>query len=156
MLFSRRPLAAALHLAPLSPPLLLLFASASSACSPASAASQAGPRGCSAVRMDSGAVETASTGAVWSTPSAEPRSISIGKAIFCNRSLNMRNITAVGFDMDYTLAQYKPETFEALAYYGTIEKLVKDLHYPEELLNWEFDWKYMVRGLVLDKKREIS
>ena len=45
----------------------------------------------------------------------------------------MRNITAVGFDMDYTLAQYKPETFEALAYYGTIEKLVKDLHYPEEV-----------------------
>lgn len=55
--------------------------------------------------------------------------------------------------MDYTLAQYKPETFEALAYHGTIEKLVKDLGYPEELLTWQFDWKYMVRGLVLDKKR---
>uniref|UniRef100_A0A453LXB8 Cytosolic purine 5'-nucleotidase n=1 Tax=Aegilops tauschii subsp. strangulata TaxID=200361 RepID=A0A453LXB8_AEGTS len=103
--------------------------------------------------MDSGAVEPASTGAIWSTPSVEPRSISIGKQIFCNRSLNMRNITAVGFDMDYTLAQYKPETFEALAYHGTIEKLVKDLNYPEELLTWQFDWKYMVRGLVLDKKR---
>lgn len=89
--------------------------------------------GCTAVRMDSGSVETPSTGAVWSTPSAEPRSISVGKEVFCNRSLNMRNITAVGFDMDYTLAQYKPETFEALAYYGTIEKLVKDLRYPEEV-----------------------
>jgi len=22
-----------------------------------------------------------------------------------------------------------------------------------QLLTWEFDWKYMVRGLVLDKKR---
>nr|CAB3498009.1 unnamed protein product [Digitaria exilis] len=153
MLFCRRPLAAALHLAPLSPPLLLFFASASSSCSPTAAASAAGSRGCSAVRMDSGAAETVPSGAVWSAPSAEPRSISVGKEIFCNRSLNMRNITAVGFDMDYTLAQYKPETFEALAYYGTIEKLVKDLHYPEELLSWEFDWKYMVRGLVLDKKR---
>jgi hypothetical protein len=24
---------------------------------------------------------------------------------------------------------------------------------PMQLLNWSFDWKYMVRGLVLDKKR---
>ncbi|XP_019415025.1 PREDICTED: 5'-nucleotidase domain-containing protein 4-like isoform X2 [Lupinus angustifolius] len=77
----------------------------------------------------------------------------IGKQIFCNRSLNMKNIVAVGFDMDYTLAQYKPETFESLAYQGTIKKLVYDLGYPRELLNWTFDWKYMVRGLVLDKKR---
>uniref|UniRef100_A0A0E0KJL1 5'-nucleotidase n=1 Tax=Oryza punctata TaxID=4537 RepID=A0A0E0KJL1_ORYPU len=156
MLFSRRPLAtAARHLAPFSPPLLLFFASASSSCSSsaASASSASGPRGCSAVRMETGAVEPASTGAIWSTPSVEPRTISVGKEIFCNRSLNMRNITAVGFDMDYTLAQYKPETFEALAYHGTIEKLVKDLGYPEELLTWQFDWKYMVRGLVLDKKR---
>ncbi|VAI22474.1 unnamed protein product [Triticum turgidum subsp. durum] len=157
-MLSRRPLAAALRLAPLSPPLLLFFASSSSSSSsPASCssptASASAPRGCSALRMDSGAVEPASTGAIWSTPSVEPRSISIGKQIFCNRSLNMRNITAVGFDMDYTLAQYKPETFEALAYHGTIEKLVKDLNYPEELLTWQFDWKYMVRGLVLDKKR---
>uniref|UniRef100_A0A0D9VZK8 5'-nucleotidase n=1 Tax=Leersia perrieri TaxID=77586 RepID=A0A0D9VZK8_9ORYZ len=141
MLFSRRPLAAAAalhHLAPLSPPLLLFFASASSSCtssssSAAASASASGPRGCSAVRMETGAVEPASAGAIWSTPSVEPRTISVGKEIFCNRSLNMRNITAVGFDMDYTLAQYKPETFEALAYHGTIEKLVKDLGYPEEM-----------------------
>lgn len=48
MLFSRRPLAAAFHLAPLSPPLLLFFASASSSCSPAAsaaAASVSGSRG---------------------------------------------------------------------------------------------------------------
>ncbi|GMJ15403.1 hypothetical protein like AT1G75210 [Hibiscus trionum] len=89
---------------------------------------------------------------VWS--SHEGRcNIHIGKQIFCNRSLNMRNIVAVGFDMDYTLAQYKPETFESLAYEGTIRKLVYDLGYPQELLAWKFDPKYMVRGLVLDKKR---
>ncbi|MFS7911474.1 putative HAD-superfamily hydrolase, subfamily IG, 5'-nucleotidase, HAD-like superfamily [Helianthus anomalus] len=34
--------------------------------------------------------------------------------------------------MDYTLAQYKPETFESLAYYGTFEKLVRNLGYPKE------------------------
>ncbi|XP_042459288.1 5'-nucleotidase domain-containing protein 4-like isoform X1 [Zingiber officinale] len=81
------------------------------------------------------------------------RKITIGKQIFCNRSLNMKNIVAVGFDMDYTLAQYKPETFESMAYDGTIKKLVHNLGYPSELLDWTFDWKYMVRGLVVDKKK---
>lgn len=89
---------------------------------------------------------------IWSSPEGGCK-IDIGKQIFCNRSLNMKNIVAVGFDMDYTLAQYKPETFESLAYEGTIKKLVYDLGYPKELLGWSFDWKYMVRGLVLDKKR---
>ncbi|KAL7207709.1 hypothetical protein ACSBR1_029625 [Camellia fascicularis] len=89
---------------------------------------------------------------IWSSPGGVHK-INIGKRIFCNRSLNMKSIVAVGFDMDYTLAQYKPETFESLAYEGTIRKLVYDLGYPPELLEWTFDWKYMVRGLVLDKKR---
>ncbi|CAK9176365.1 unnamed protein product [Ilex paraguariensis] len=89
---------------------------------------------------------------IWSSPQGG-RDIEIGKQIFCNRSLNMKNIVSVGFDMDYTLAQYKPETFESLAYEGTVRKLVYDLGYPPELLEWSFDWKYMVRGLVLDKRR---
>ncbi|KAL5558044.1 hypothetical protein UlMin_034255 [Ulmus minor] len=89
---------------------------------------------------------------IWSSPEGGNK-IDIRKQIFCNRSLNMKGIQAVGFDMDYTLAQYKPETFESLAYAGTIKKLVHNLGYPSELLSWTFDWEYMVRGLVLDKKR---
>ncbi|KAG6624908.1 5'-nucleotidase domain-containing protein 4-like isoform X1 [Carya illinoinensis] len=89
---------------------------------------------------------------IWSS-SEGGHDIDIGKHIFCNRSLNMKNIVSVGFDMDYTLAQYKPETFESLAYEGTIKNLVYNLGYPRELLDWSFDWKYMVRGLVLDKRR---
>ncbi|OIT21396.1 PREDICTED: 5'-nucleotidase domain-containing protein 4 isoform X1 [Nicotiana attenuata] len=89
---------------------------------------------------------------IWSSPEGGCE-IDIGKQIFCNRSLNMKSIVAVGFDMDYTLAQYKAETFESLAYEGTVRKLVYDLGYPPELLEWSFDWSYMVRGLVLDKKR---
>lgn len=69
---------------------------------------------------------------IWSSP-AGGNSLPIGKQIFCNRSLNMKSIVAVGFDMDYTLAQYKPETFEALAYEGTVKKLVDDLGYPSEV-----------------------
>ncbi|XP_068665885.1 uncharacterized protein [Aristolochia californica] len=91
-------------------------------------------------------------GCIWSS-SAGGCKTALGKQIFCNRSLNMKSIVAVGFDMDYTLAQYKPETFESLAYTGTVKKLVYNLGYPTELLKWSFDWKYMVRGLVIDKKR---
>eukprot|EP01025_Chloroclados_australasicus_P054783 TRINITY_DN6530_c0_g1_i3.p1 TRINITY_DN6530_c0_g1~~TRINITY_DN6530_c0_g1_i3.p1 ORF type:complete len:455 (+),score=17.78 TRINITY_DN6530_c0_g1_i3:109-1365(+) len=75
------------------------------------------------------------------------------RKVFCNRSLNMNSIQAIGFDMDYTLAQYKPETFETLAYYSTVEKLVKEFGYPEELTQFRFDWRYMTRGLTIDKKR---
>lgn len=75
------------------------------------------------------------------------------RRIFCNRTLNMASIRAVGFDMDYTLAQYKPETFEALAYRLTTEKLVRVFGYPEEILALQFDWTYMIRGLTIDKAR---
>jgi HAD superfamily 5'-nucleotidase-like hydrolase len=71
--------------------------------------------------------------------------------IYCNRSLNMKSIKAIGFDMDYTLALYDPKTFETLAYKETLKKLVT-LGYPDEILAWEFDTEYMIRGLVIDKK----
>ena len=38
---------------------------------------------------------------------------------------------AIGFDMDYTLSQYRPETFEVLAYNLTISKLVNNFNYPK-------------------------
>ncbi|XP_020256281.1 5'-nucleotidase domain-containing protein 4 isoform X2 [Asparagus officinalis] len=101
---------------------------------------------------DSGSSVVDQDGSTWSS-AKWGQEIPIGKHIFCNRSLNMKNVVAVGFDMDYTLAQYMPETFESLAYNGTVKKLVYDLGYPTELLEWKFDWEYMVRGLVLDKKR---
>lgn len=78
--------------------------------------------------------------------------IPLCERVFCNRSLNMRSIKAVGFDMDYTLALYKPETFEKLAYDETLKKLI-EIGYPKEIENWEFDHTYMIRGLVIDKIR---
>lgn len=75
------------------------------------------------------------------------------RQIFCNRSLPMDSIKAVGFDMDYTLAQYKPETFETMSHDETIKKLITLFEYPEEIRNFDFDCYYMMRGLVIDKKR---
>jgi HAD superfamily 5'-nucleotidase-like hydrolase len=74
------------------------------------------------------------------------------RRIFCNRSLNMRNIKAVGFDMDYTLALYKPERFEVLAYNETLKKLV-NIGYPSDILGWTFNISHMIRGLAIDKQR---
>ena len=51
--------------------------------------------------------------------------------VFCNRALNMRRVMAVGFDMDYTLAQYNPQSFELLAHRGAMDKLVNFMGYPE-------------------------
>ena len=68
---------------------------------------------------------------------AEQLTPSPANRIFCNRSLNMQHITAVGFDMDYTLAIYKPETFEVLAYTLTCEKLVNVYGYPREILEYD-------------------
>jgi len=65
----------------------------------------------------------------------------------------MGQVSSVGFDMDYTLAQYKAETFEALAYRSTLDKLVRYFGYPEFLMGLEFDCSYMTRGLVIDKRR---
>jgi len=79
--------------------------------------------------------------------------IKLERRIFCNRNLNMSTITAVGFDMDYTLAQYRPEAFETLVHELTVDKLVQVLGYPQLLYELEFDWTYMIRGLTIDKIR---
>jgi HAD superfamily 5'-nucleotidase-like hydrolase len=88
-----------------------------------------------------------------STVSVRPSSeIDPRHRIFCNRSLNMKTIKAIGFDMDYTLGVYRPETFEVLAYEETLKKLVK-MGYPDQILKWTFDWRFMIRGLAIDKSR---
>ena len=72
--------------------------------------------------------------------------------IFCNRALSMQKIQAVGFDMDYTLAEYIPETFDLLAYEGAKEKLV-EMGYPPAIRAFTYDGHSYQRGLVIDKSR---
>jgi hypothetical protein len=63
--------------------------------------------------------------------------IDITRNVFCNVELNCTNIEAIGFDMDFTLAQYNQE-FDLLAFEGAKQKLVENLNYPEEVLNFEY------------------
>lgn len=73
--------------------------------------------------------------------------------ILCNRALNMSRIQAVGFDMDYTLAEYHSEQFETLAANSALQKLVHELGYPQELLDVKYDHSFFIRGLVVDKEK---
>lgn len=72
--------------------------------------------------------------------------------VFCNRELKLGNVRAIGFDMDYTIAQYKQPAFDKLAFDGAKEKLVQ-LGYPKELLDVEYDHTFWVRGLIIDTIR---
>ena len=73
--------------------------------------------------------------------------------VFCNRELRLDNLRAIGFDMDYTLAQYKQPQFDKLAFDGAKAKLVYSLGYPMEVLDFEYDHSCWVRGLIIDTKR---
>ena len=72
--------------------------------------------------------------------------------IFVNRSLNMGNIRAVGYDMDHTLVIYNREAFEALAFRETLKKFIAS-GYPEELGTLTFDPNLLIRGLLVDMDR---
>jgi HAD superfamily 5'-nucleotidase-like hydrolase len=73
--------------------------------------------------------------------------------VFVNRNLRMTQIRAIGFDLDHTLAHYDPQHVEELAFDLTKKKLVDNKKYPREILDLKYDPAFVIRGLVVDKKR---
>lgn len=71
--------------------------------------------------------------------------------IFVCRELDMAKVKFVGFDMDYTLAEYNSPAMEELEYRLTAENLVKS-GYPKEILELKYDSTFAMRGLFMDKK----
>ncbi len=69
------------------------------------------------------------------------------RGIFCNRTLNMRRIQAIGYDMDYTLVHYRMRAWERHAYQYLKERLDNE-GWPVEGLS--FDAELVIRGLVID------
>ncbi|XP_014233853.1 cytosolic purine 5'-nucleotidase isoform X1 [Trichogramma pretiosum] len=69
--------------------------------------------------------------------------------VFVNRSLHLENIKFYGFDMDYTLAEYKSPEYEQLGFNLIKDRLVS-LGYPKEILTFEYDPSFPVRGLWFD------
>eukprot|EP00252_Welwitschia_mirabilis_P007375 TRINITY_DN18655_c0_g2_i2.p1 TRINITY_DN18655_c0_g2~~TRINITY_DN18655_c0_g2_i2.p1 ORF type:complete len:657 (-),score=140.27 TRINITY_DN18655_c0_g2_i2:17-1987(-) len=72
------------------------------------------------------------------------------RGIFCSRTLNLRSITAIGYDMDYTLIQYSVRAWEGRAYEYGMDNL-RSMGYPVDGL--EFDPDLVIRGLVMDKEK---
>ncbi|KAL5700664.1 hypothetical protein ACHQM5_026083 [Ranunculus cassubicifolius] len=70
--------------------------------------------------------------------------------IFCSRTLNLRSISAIGYDMDYTLIHYNVMAWEGRAYDYCMDNL-KGMGFPVDGL--EFDPNLVIRGLIMDKER---
>ncbi len=69
------------------------------------------------------------------------------RRIYCNRTLNLRSIGAIGFDMDYTLIHYRTEVWEAHAYEHAKRRLL-ERGWP--VAHLEFDPTFASLGLILD------
>lgn len=74
------------------------------------------------------------------------------RAVYTNRDTDLASIRLVGFDMDYTLAIYKKLPMEQLQYDLTLQRLVENKGYPEEIRQLEYDPTFIVRGLTVDKR----
>jgi len=69
------------------------------------------------------------------------------RRLFGNRTLNLRRIRAVGYDMDYTLVHYRTEEWERRAFHHT-RRLLARRGWPVDTL--EFDPARVIRGLTID------
>ena len=72
-----------------------------------------------------------------------------GRGLYCSRTLNLRSIKVIGYDMDYTLIQYHVEDWERRAYDHIKGRLI-DRGWP--LDNLQFDPTLVMRGLVIDNE----
>ncbi len=71
--------------------------------------------------------------------------------VFVNRNLRLDSVKAVGFDLDYTLARYRRERLESLAFSLTADKLM-ERGYTLDKSVLVYDPTFVVRGLVVDKE----
>ena len=69
------------------------------------------------------------------------------RRIYVNRTINLRSIKAIGYDMDYTLVHYFVGEWESRAFAHAKEKLL-ELGYPAEDIR--FDPTKVIRGLAID------
>src|SRR5687768_15331372 len=71
------------------------------------------------------------------------------RRIYANRTLNLRSIRAVGFDMDYTLVHYHVSVWEQRAYEHARARLAQRGWPVSELT---FDPSFVTLGLIIDQQ----
>jgi HAD superfamily 5'-nucleotidase-like hydrolase len=79
-----------------------------------------------------------------------PLEVTLERKVFCNRTLNLRSIRAIGYDMDYTLIHYRVEEWELRAYEHVKQELIRQ-GWPVQGL--QFDPTIVCRGLIIDTER---
>lgn len=82
-------------------------------------------------------------------PTAATMALPRERGLFCNRTLNMRAIRAIGYDMDYTLVHYDIHAWESAAYEHLKARLIA-LGLP--IAHLEFEPEGIIRGLVIDRE----
>jgi 5'-nucleotidase len=79
-----------------------------------------------------------------------PDMIPAYRRLFCNRTLNLRSIQAIGYDMDYTLVHYDAHRWEETAYKAIQDRFMAD-GWP--IADSRFDPNLICRGLVIDMEK---
>lgn len=69
------------------------------------------------------------------------------RQVYCNRTLNLKSISAIGYDMDYTLIHYRAEVWELRTYEYLKQQFLSD-GWPVEQL--QFNPNIISRGLIID------
>ncbi|KAL6077826.1 5'-nucleotidase domain-containing protein [Balamuthia mandrillaris] len=69
--------------------------------------------------------------------------------VFVNQEIRLGDIKVIGFDYDYTLANYSSQV-EPLIYRLALDRLIDKYGYPSELHTKEYDHTFAVRGLHYD------
>jgi len=72
------------------------------------------------------------------------------RRIFTNRTLRLEKIRHVGFDLDWTLANYRQDVVSQLAFELTLDRLVERYDYPPAIREAEFRSDFCRRGVLLD------
>ncbi len=72
------------------------------------------------------------------------------RKIACNRTLNLRSIKAIGYDMDYTLVHYHVAEWERRSY-SHIKERLRFTGWPVDDLT--FDPNAVIRGLIIDLQK---
>ena len=74
------------------------------------------------------------------------------RRIYVNQSLDMSEIKAIGFDMDYTLVQYQQRVLDELTVEKALDKLIGNMGYSDDLREVQLDYDFTIRGLVVDRQ----
>lgn len=69
-----------------------------------------------------------------------------------SRELNVSHMQAIGFDYDYTLANYN-QHIQPLIYTMAVNYMIEKMNYPSDLKYFSYDPDFAIRGLYFDTKR---